>query len=451
MKRREFLQGAVATSMGIVAANSGRMTQAQQTSSASGTPSGVFSGGDGTIKVALVGCGSRGTGAASQVLQTKGPIKLWAMADLFADRLEASYKNLTQGMAKSWDRDPTAGLNAKIDVPPERRFVGFDAYQKAIDSGADLVLLTTHQHFRPMHYAYAVKQGKHVFMEKPLGVDVPGIRQILAANEEAKKKNLKVGVGLYMRHSRAVQETVARVRDGAVGPIVMMSCFFNLGGLHNTPSRPADMTEMTYQLRNPFHFVWLSGDDIVDAVVHYFDLCLWLKGKPPVTAQGQGGRQFYLPTQQGDVFDHQIVEYTFADGVKMFGQTRAISGCWHRSAAEIHGPAGCADLWGRIEGANPWRWKGTAANPYQVEHDVLIDAIRQNKPYNDVDHAAEATLVGIMGRMASYSGQSITWEQMNRSKVVLAPEKYAFDATPPVVPDATGRYPVGMPGITKVI
>ena len=375
-----------------------------------------------------------------------------AATKLSHDRLEASLKNLTQGLQKAYDRDTTIGLAAQVDVPPERRFIGFDAYQKAIDSGVDMVILTAHQHFRPMHFAYAVKQGKHVFLEKPMGVDVPGIQRLLAANEEAKKKDLKVGVGLYMRHSRRLQETLARVREGAVGPIVMMSCYFNLAGLHDTRPRPADMTEMTYQLRNPYHFLWLSGDDIVDALVHYFDLCLWLHGGQPVSAQGQGGRQFYLPTQRGDIFDHQIVEYTFADGVKMFGQTRAIAGCWNRSAAEIHGPQGCADLYrGQILGANPWQWRGNAPNPYQVEQDVLIDAIRNGMPHNDVDHAATATLVGIMGRMASYSGQLVTWEQALRSKQVLAPEKYAFDAVPPVMPDPSGRYPVAMPGVTKVL
>ncbi len=417
-----------------------------------GNAVGAFVGGTDTIKVALIGCGFRGTGAASQILQTKGPVKLWAMADLFEDRLQTSYQNLTQGLERAYDRTPTSGQAAQVDVPPERRFLGFDAYQKAIDSGVDMVILSAHQHFRAMHFAYAVKQGKHVFMEKPMGVDVPGVHHVLAANEEAKRKNLKVGVGLYMRHSVRVQESLRRVRAGAVGPVVMMSCYFNLAGLHDTRPRPADMTEMVYQLRNPFHFLWLSGDDVVDSLVHYFDVFLWLHGGQPVSAQGQGGRQFYLPNQRGDIFDHQIVEYTFADGVKMFGQTRAIGGCWNRSGAEVHGPKGSADLYrGQILGANAWQWRGKVSNPYQVEQDVLLDAIRNNKPLNDVDHAATATLVGIMGRMASYSGQLVTWDQTLRSKQVLAPEKYAFDATPPVLPDATGRYPVAMPGVTKLM
>jgi predicted dehydrogenase len=385
-------------------------------------------------------------------LLTKGPVKLWAMADLFGDRLETSYKSLVGGFQAEYDREPSAGLRARIDVPPERRFVGFDAYQKAIDSGVDLVLLTSHQHFRPMHFAYAVKQGKHVFMEKPMGVDVPGVRQLLAANEEAKRKNLKVGVGLYMRYSRRVRETVARVREGAIGPAALMSCYFNMPALRDTPPRPPDMTEMAYQLRNPYHFVWLSGDYLVDAVVHYFDLCLWLHGGRPATAQGQGGRQLYLPTQQGDTFDHQAVEYAFDDGVRMFAQTRQISGCWVRSTAEIFGPRGRADLYGgRIEGASPWRMQGTMPNPYQLEHDVLVDAIRGDKPHNEVDHAATATLVGIMGRMAAYSGQMVAWEQVINSKAALLPERYAFDASPPVAADAAGRYPVAIPGVTKVL
>jgi predicted dehydrogenase len=411
-----------------------------------------FAAGDATIKVALVGCGFRGTGAVAQALLTKGPIKLWAMADLFADRVESSRASLVRGLAADYDREQQQGLGEKIDVPPERRFVGFDAYQKAIDSGVDLVILATHQHFRPEHFAYTVKQGKHVFMEKPLGVDVPGIRQVLAANEEAKKKNLKVGVGLYMRYSRRVLETLARVREGAIGPVALMCCYFNMPALRDTPPRPADMTEMTYQLRNPYHFVWLSGDYLVDAVVHYFDLCLWLHGGHPATAQGQGGRQLYLPTQQGDTFDHQAVEYTFEDGVKMFAQTRQISGCWVRSTAQVYGPKGCADLFGgKIEGESPWHIRGAMPNPYQVEHDALVDAIRNDKPHNEADHAATATLVGIMGRMASYSGQTITWEQVMESNVSLSPEKYAFDATPPVVPDrATGRYPVAIPGVYRL-
>lgn len=449
MSRHDFLKGTILGVSGLLSHDAGAKAQAP---SGGQSPAGFHAASGETIKLALIGCGFRGTGAAAQALLTKGPVKLWAMADLFADRLDSSLKHLVQGFPADYDREASAGLTNRVDVPPERRFVGFDAYQKAIDSGVDLVILAAHQHFRPMHFAHAVKQGKHVFMEKPLGVDVPGIRQILSANEEAKKKSLKVGVGLYMRYSQRVLETMARVRDGAIGPPLKMSCYFNMAALRDTPPRPADMTEMMYQLRNPYHFVWLSGDYIVDALVHYFDLCLWLHGGHPATAQGQGGRQVYLPAQQGDTFDHQVVEYAFDDGIRMFAQTRQISGCWTRSTAEILGVKGTADLFGgRIESASPWRMRGSMPNPYQVEQDVLVDAIRQDKPHNEVEHAATATLVGIMGRMASYSGQMVTWEQVMNSTLELAPQRYAFDAVPPVVADAQGRYPVAVPGVTKAL
>jgi predicted dehydrogenase len=407
---------------------------------------------DETIKVALVGCGSRGTGAASQALRTKGPIKLWAMADLFSDRLESSLASLTKGEEASYDREAHAGLQTQIDVPPERRFVGFDAYRQAISSGVDLVILASPPHFRPMHYAYAVEQGKHLFMEKPLAIDAAGVRQILATNQEAQKKSLKVGVGLMYHHNPVFQETVARLRDGAIGPIPLLRAYWNTSALRDTPPREAGVSEMHYQLRNPYHFLWLSGDYFVDALMHFLDVCLWIKDAHPVKAQGQGGRQVYSPLQQGDGFDHHAVEYTFADGAKMFATTRQISGCWNLAAAKIDGLQGSADVGrGRIEGRNAWQFRGRRVNPYQVEHDVLIEAIRQGKSHNEVEYAARSTMTAILGRMASYSGQELAWDAALQSSVRLAPERYAFDAKPPVAADAAGRYPVAMPGVTKVL
>jgi len=408
--------------------------------------------GDETIKIALIGCGARGAGAASQALKTKGPVKLWAMADLFEDRLQSSLANLTKGEQAAYDREAHRGFVDQIDVPPERRFVGFDAYKQAIDSGVDMVVLTTPQHFRPMHYEYAVKQGKHVFMEKPLAVDAPGIRQVLAANEEAKKKNLKVGVGLMSRHNRRYQETIKRLKDGAIGEIEFMRCYWNTGFLRGTAPRAADVTEMYYQLRHPYHFLWLGGDYFVDALIHYIDTCLWAKGAQPVTAQGTGGRQFRLATQHGDTFDHHFVEFTFEDGTKMFAQSRQISGCWNQGGAHAHGTQGHAQISrGRIETASKWRFRGRYPNPYQVEHDVLMDAIRNNKPHNETEYAAASTMTAILGRMASYSGQMIAWDDAVKSNVSLAPERYALDATAPVVADKDGHYPVAMPGVTKVL
>lgn len=407
--------------------------------------------GNDTIKVALVGCGSRGTGAASQALRTKGPIKLWAMADLFADRLEGSLAALTKGEAADYDRDAYQGFTSKIDVPPERRFVGFDGFQKAIDSGVDLVILATPPQFRPAQYAYAVEQGKHVFMEKPVAVDAPGIRQILAANENAKQKNLKVVVGLMLRHNLRIQETVKRLQDGAIGDIPLLRCYWNMGAMRDTPPRPSDVSEMLYQLRNPYHFLWLSGDYIIDALLHFLDVCCWVKGTHPIRAQGNGGRLVLSDTQQGDTYDHHFVEFTFADGSIMAAQTRQINGCWNNSSADAHGTTGSARLdHGVIQGPNAWRFRGDVPNPYQVEHDVLIDAIRRDQPHNEVDYAVASTMTAIMGRMASYSGQVVNWETALNSAVRLGPENCSFDTPPPAVADPSGKYPVALPGVGRV-
>ena len=408
------------------------------------------SGGNDTIKIALVGCGSRGTGAAAQALQTKGPVKLWAMADLFEDRLESSLANLVKGQAADYDRDANQSLKDRIDVPPERRFVGFDAYQKAISSGADVVILATHPHFRPTHFEFAVQQGKHVFMEKPIALDAPGVRSILKTNEEAKRKSLKVSVGLMFRHHHCFQETVKRLQDGAVGPIMLVQCYWNTGFLRDTPPRPPEMSEMRYQLRNPYHFLWLSGDYIVDALLHQLDVACWLKGAHPINAQGQGGRTIFSEAQRGDIFDHHFVEFTFPDETKLFAQTREIGGCWSITGTQVRGPKGTADVGrGLIEGANAWKFRGPTTNPYQVEHDVLFDAIRNNRPQNEVDIAATSTMTAIMGRMASYSGQMVDWNTAFNSTLRLGPEKYAFDAPAPVTAGADGNYPVPIPGVTK--
>ena len=413
---------------------------------------GAFVSGDETIKVALIGCGSRGTGAACQALATKGPIKLWAMADVFPERLEASLKNLTSGEKANYDREPHTGFGSKIDVPPERRFTGFDAYRQAIQSGVDLVILATPPHFRPMHYAYAVEQGKHVFMEKPVAVDAGGIREILAANAEAKRKNLRVGVGFMYRHNLRFQQTIQRVHDGAIGPITMIRAYCNTGVYRDTPPRPPEQPEMVYQLQNPYHFLWLSGDYFVDNLLHFIDLCNWAKGEHPVEAQGQGGRSLHHPLQSGDTFDHHAVEFTYPDGARLFTQIRQANGCWFHAASYVHGQNGMADIQhSRIEGKQPWRFHGTMPNPYQVEHDVLVEAIRKGTPHNEVDYGASSTMTAILGRMASYSGQVLRWDDAIKSNIRLAPERYALDAKPPVVADATGRYPVPVPGVTKVL
>jgi len=443
LTRRQALAGALRTA-GVAAVGGTAL------SSAIGAR--AYAAGDETIKVALIGCGARGTGAASQVLRTKGPVKLWAMADVFEDKLKLSLGSLSKGQRAGYDRAAHRGLGARIDVPPGRRFVGFDAYKKAIDSGVDMVLLVTPPHFRPAHFEYAVKQGKHVFMEKPVATDAPGIRQLLAANEEAKKKKLKVVVGLHLRHHRRCQETIKRLRDGAIGDIVLMRCYWNTGGPARGGRRRPDMTEMQHQLRNPYTFTWLGGDYMVDALIHNMDACRWLKGGHPVTAQGQGGRQVRARPEYGDIHDHSFIEFTYEDGSKMFGQCRLMSRCWNNCSAHAHGTKGYAGITsGRIEGASKWRFRGRAPSPYQLEQDVLVDAIRRDKPHNEAEYGAISTMTAIMGRMATYSGKMIRWEEAISSTLSLAPKRYAWDAEPPVVPGKDGVYPVAMPGTTRAL
>jgi predicted dehydrogenase len=407
-------------------------------------------GGD-TIKVALIGCGGRGTGAAVQALSTEGPVKLWAMADLFADKLEKSLESLTKGQSKNYDRQAHGSLGDRIDVPPERRFVGFDAYRRAIDSGIDVAILTTAPHFRPIHFAYAVAQGKHAFMEKPVAVDAPGIRMVLAAAAEAKRKNLKVGVGFQRHHQDVYLETIKRLADGAIGPILYMRAYWNGTGYRDRGPRDAGVSEMTYQLRNPYHYTWISGDHIVEQHCHNLDVCNWIKGTHPVSAQGQGGRQVRVGPTFGDIFDHHFVEFNYADGSQLFSQCRHITGCWNSVSEHAIGCQGKADVGaGQIEGSNAWRYRSLKkANPYQVEHDALFDAIRTNTPYNEAEYGATSTMTGIMGRMAVYSGKMVTWDEALNSQLALAPKQYAFDATPPSLPGKNGLYPCAMPGVTK--
>ena len=402
------------------------------------------------IKIALIGCGGRGTGAVAQALNTAGPVKLWAMADAFEERLEFSLKMLLSGAKVS--RGTAEGLAPRIDVPPERRFVGLDAYRKAIDSGVDLVLLTTPPGFRPLQFEYAVKQGKHVFMEKPVAVDSPGIRQVLAAAGEADRKRLKVGVGLHRRHDRIYQETIKRIHDGAIGRVELLGAYSNRSGVGKYTKRTPEMTEMQYQVGHWYFFTWLSGDFIVEQSVHMLDVCNWAKGDYPVMAQGQGGRQVRTGKDYGQIYDHFAIEYTYEDGSKMFSQNRHIPACWNSIAHHAYGPEGHAYIGkGIIEGKNEWRLRERSPNPYQVEHDELFDAVRNDKPYNEAVYGAMSTLTAIMGRMAAYSGQQIGRQEALESDVSLLPKRLAWDADAPISPDADGVYPVAKPGATKVL
>lgn len=444
---------AEATSRRHFLRKSGRLVAASALAGTLGIARSAHAAGDDTLKLAVIGCGGRGTGAVVQALNTEGPVKLWAMADLFEDNIERSLAALVKADKGRYDRQPHEGLSDRIDVPPERRFVGFDAYRQAIDSGVDVVILTTQPHFRPIHFEYAVEQGKHVFMEKPVATDVPGIRSVLAAAKSANQKGLKVGVGFQRHHDAPYIEAVRRVRDGAIGDIRYLRCYWNSSGARQPFVREPGMTEMYYQLRSGYYFTWLSGDHIVEQHVHNIDVCNWIMGTHPVSAQGQGGRQVRVGPLVGDIYDHHFVEYAYADGTKMYGQCRHIPSCWNAVAEHAVGAKGEADVGrARIEsGADRWRFRGDKKNPYQVEHDVLFDAIRNDRPHNEAESGAVTTMTAILGRMATYSGKVINWDEAIQSDVSLAPDRYAWDGVPSVLPGEDGLYPCAIPGVTKVM
>ena len=337
-------------------------------------------------------------------------------------------------------------MGAAVQVAKDRQFVGFQAYKQAIDSGVDVVLLTTFPHFRPEQFEYAVAQGKHVFMEKPVAVDAPGVRRILETNKLAKQKNLKVGVGLQRHHNAIYQQTVQRLHDGAVGQPVALRCYWNGGAQRGFAPRPEGMGEMEFQCRNRYFFTWLCGDHNVEQHIHNIDVCNWIMNTHPIKANGMGGRAVRNGKENGEIFDHHSVEYTYPDGTIMHSQCRQISGCWSYIAESVTGSKGSAELSQRecsITTPNDtWTVPRVKANPYQVEHDVLFHAIRNDIGHNEADYGAHSTMTAIMGRMATYSGKVILWDDAINSPRALVPDEYSWDGTPPVLPDENGVYPV---------
>jgi myo-inositol 2-dehydrogenase / D-chiro-inositol 1-dehydrogenase len=407
---------------------------------------GAYASGSDTIKIALIGCGDRGTGAAFQALSTKFNIKLVAMADAFQDRLDSSYQSLSGKFA------------AKMDVPKERQFVGFDAYLKAIPL-ADVVLLTTPPGFRPIHFEEAVKQNKQVFMEKPVAVDAPGIRKVLAAAEEAKKKKLNVVVGLQRRYQTNYRESMKRINDGAIGDIMSGQVYWNSGGVWVRP-RKANQTEMEYQMRNWYYFNWLCGDHIVEQHVHNIDIANWMKNGHPVSVQGTGSRAWRTGKDYGEIYDNHSIELTYADGAVIHSQCRHFEGISNRVDESFQGTKGKIYLSGSNQAIMKdysgkelynHNTKGNA-NPYQTEHDELFDAVSKGEyKFCNVDYAATSTFSAIIGRYATYSGQTIKWDEALASNISLMPERFAWDANPRLMPDEKGLYPIAMPGQAKVI
>jgi predicted dehydrogenase len=399
----------------------------------------AYAGGSDELKIGLIGCGGRGNGAADDALTANKGVRITALADAFADRLQGTLSNLKN---KFGDR---------IDVPKERQCVGFDGYKHVIDSEVDLVILATPPGFRPLHFAAAVAANKHVFMEKPVAVDAPGVRQVLAAAEEAKKKGLGVGVGLQRRHQASYLETIKRLQDGAIGDILFTRVYWNGDGVW-VRGRKAGQTEMEYQMRNWYYFCWLSGDHIVEQHIHNIDVSNWIMNDHPATAQGMGGREVRKGKDHGEIYDHHYVEFTYKSGAKMFSHCRHIPRCWGSVSEHAHGAKGTSDVSGaRIDGPNAWRYSGRDPNPYVVEHADLVASIRAGKPLAEGEYGALSTMTAIFGRMATYSGRLLTWDQAIHSNVSLAPESYSWDALPKPVPDEYGNYPIPIPGVTKVV
>ncbi len=440
--RREFLK------------NTGRIAAASAL--AGGIAPRLYAAGNETIKVVLIGCGGRGTGAAAQALSVKnGPTKLVAMADVFANRLSRSYDNL-----KKMHSD-------QVDVPDERKFVGFDGYKKAMDclNPGDVAIFATPPAFRWVHFAYAIRKDLNVFMEKPVTVDGPTTRKMLQLAEESVKKNLKAGVGLMIRHCRGRQELKRRIEDGEIGDIVALRAYRMAGRSATAGPKPDGISELLYQIQRFHAFLWASGGMYSDYYIHQIDECSWMKGAWPVEAHATGGRH-YRGDSLDQNFDNYSIEYTYPDGTKLFYHGRAMEGCTGGFDSYAHGSKGVAVIStrghypGRVrtyKGHNMtaenliWAFPQPEPSPYQLEWDDLIDAIRQDKPYNEVKRGAEASLVNTMGRMAAHTGQVITFEQALNCEHEFAPgvDKLTMDSPAPLLLDAEGRYPVPQPGILK--
>jgi predicted dehydrogenase len=419
----------------------------------------VHAGEDNTIQVALVGCGGRGTGAAANALSTNsGPIKLVAMADVFKDRLDRSYEELQKDHG------------GKVEVPEDRKFVGFDAYQKAMDclKEGDVVIFATPPAFRWVHFGYAIEKSLHTFMEKPVTVDGPTTKKMLALGEESKKKNLKVGVGLMCRHCEVREELFHRIKDGQIGDILMLRAYRQTGpvGSALTEPKPDDIGELLYQIKKFHGFLWASGGCYSDFLIHNIDECCWMKDAWPVKAQASGGRH-YRGNCIDQNFDTYSVEYTFADGTKLFLEGRNMPGCHQEFASYAQGTKGSAVISSNshtparsriYKGQNftrgdlAWAFPAREPNPYQLEWDHLIDAIRKDKLHNEVKRGAEASLVTSMGRMAAHTGQVITFDEMLNCPHEFAPDvaKLTMDSPAPLqVDSSSGHYPYPQPGILR--
>ncbi|MAG35666.1 MAG: oxidoreductase [Dehalococcoidia bacterium] len=394
-------------------------------------------GGRDEIRFVLIGCGGRGGGAASQIMNTKGNVRLVAVADAFHQKAAG-----TVGRLKN-------KYGGKVDVPQEQIFSGLDAYKKAIDVDCDLVVIATPPGFKPQQFEYAVNKGRHIFMEKPVATDAPGVRRVLAAVETSKQKNLMVGVGLQRRHEPRYIETIKRLQDGAIGDIILQRVYWNGSGIWYR-NRKSEQSEMAFQVNNWYHFNWVCGDQICEQHIHNLDVACWVKGAYPVSCNGMGGwgQRVGGDRSKSQIFDHTFCEYTFADGTKLYSQGRHLAGGWTKVGEEVHGSKGTATPSGRIRGEQEWRFRGRSPGGHQQEQHDLIESLMAGKIYNEGEYGAHSTFTAILGREACYSGKVVKWDELLRKGHDLAPgiDDFTMDTAPPVVRGSDGKYPVPVPG-----
>ncbi len=391
---------------------------------------GVFASGSDAIKVGVIGCGGRGTGAAIDCLNAAPGVEIVALGDLVPDRIESALARLTKQFPD------------RVKVPADRRFTGFDNYRKvcALDD-VNLIVTAAPPGFRPIHLKAAIESGKHVFMEKPVAVDPVGVRSVIASSDLARQKNLAIVAGTQRRHQRRYLEMMKRVHDGQIGEIVAAQCYWNQGDLW--VKERGEMSEMEWQCRNWLYFTWLSGDHIVEQHVHNIDVVNWAMGVMPKNVMGMGGRQARTQPQFGNIYDHFAVEYEYPNGVRVLSMCRQTRGAAERVEERIVGTRGVAWSSGKITGTTPWTFEEKEPDPYVQEHVDLIASIRAGTPLNEGRQIAESTLCAIVGRMSAYTGRAMSWEwAMNTSTLDLSPKKYEFGPNP--------VDPVAIPGTTPL-
>ncbi len=438
--RREFVKQSTILAGGILSAPAFSNTQFFNSSTSD------------SIRVAVIGCGGRGTGAAMQALLTKENVELVAMADAFRDRLDSCYNALMAEDLSDWT-GTSGNVRNKVKVTDETKFTGFDAYKKAIPL-ADVIILATPPGFRPIHFEEAIDQGKHVFMEKPVATDPAGVKSVLETAEKAKQKKLNVVVGLQRHYQNSYRELYKHYKEGMIGDIVSSQVWWNSDGVWMNPRKP-EQTEMEYQMRNWYYFNWLCGDHIVEQHIHNIDVVNWFKGSYPVKAQGMGGREVRKGKDFGEIFDHHYVEFQYADGSMMNSQCRHIKGTMSKVDELIVGTKGSiycgkariTDHMGTVRFEFD---KMQENNPYQTEHDELFAAVAKGEyAFADAEHGAKSTMTAILGRMATYSGQVLEFDKVLSSGLSIMPAVFDWNANPPILPDKNGEYKAAIPGITK--